>query len=155
MPSPLCSWASLCTDHGQRASGLSRSAREIADFRLGALESAARHRTPDRVRRLLRRPRPPHDLLPQRILKMTRRGIPLSHVQLHVVAPLCCWFRNAHSRGARHSLASVSIAQLPFSFLCSSPFSIAIRWLPLFVVRRQCEMNSAWAQPEIVRGWVR
>src|SRR6266852_2309553 len=32
----------------------------------------------------------PNDLLPQRILKMARRGTPLSRVQLFVVGPLCC-----------------------------------------------------------------
>ena len=32
------------------------------------------------------------------------------------------WFRNAHFRGSRNTVASVSIAQLPFLFLCSSLF---------------------------------
>jgi len=31
-------------------------------------------------------------------------------------------FRNAHTRGSRTTVASVSIAQLPFWFLCSSLF---------------------------------
>src|ERR1700746_774421 len=42
------------------------------------------------------------------------------------------WFRNAHSLRSRNAAASVSNAQLPFSFLCSSPFSLD----PLADVRR-------------------
>src|ERR1700747_2019007 len=33
-------------------------------------------------------------------------------------------FRNAHSPRSRNAAASVSSAQLPFWFLCSSPFSL-------------------------------
>ena len=42
------------------------------------------------------------------------------------------WFRNAHSRGSRNTVASVSSAQLPFWVLCSSSFSrdppADVRW---------------------------
>ncbi len=42
------------------------------------------------------------------------------------------WFRNAHSRGSRNTVASVSIAQWPFWVLCSSSFSrdppADVRW---------------------------
>src|SRR5260370_21146957 len=35
------------------------------------------------------------------------------------------WFRTEHSRRASQSVALVAIARLPFSFLCSSSFSLA------------------------------
>jgi hypothetical protein len=47
------------------------------------------------------------------------------------------WFRNAHSRRSRNTVASVSIAQLPFWFLCSSPFS------------RDPHADVRWAIPEL------
>jgi hypothetical protein len=43
-------------------------------------------------------------------------------------------------------MASVSIAQLPFWFLYSLPFSLACCLLVPFVLGRQCETNSASAQ---------
>jgi hypothetical protein len=46
-------------------------------------------------------------------------------------------------------VASVSIAQLPFSFLCSSSFSLAPVFVTRFVLGRQFGTNSASAQSQM------